>query len=78
MIMIDTPFNDVDITPERVAYVRGQFDEAIRQLEVISGRKFDPERLKEVMQISSKNAKLWKKSMSPLRMNCRISRSCRR
>ena len=65
LIVIDTAFNHEDeISDERVAYMRGQFDEAIRQLEEISGTKFDNEKFQEVMKISVENGRLWKYSMS--------------
>lgn len=65
LIMIETPYNfDDEISEERIKYMRGQFEEAIKQFEKISGKKFDPKRLEEVMKISSENGKLWKYSMS--------------
>lgn len=65
LIMIDTTYNFEDeVTESRIKYLRGQFEEAIKQLEVISGKKFDPKKLEEVMKISSKNGKLWKYAMS--------------
>ena len=58
LIMIETPYNfDDEISEERVKYMRGQFEK-------ISGKKFDPKKLEEVMKISSENGKLWKYSMS--------------
>lgn len=65
LIMIDTTFNNEDdVTDSRKEYLKGQFEEAIKQLEVISGKKFDPKKLEEVMKISVENGKLWKYSMS--------------
>jgi benzoyl-CoA reductase/2-hydroxyglutaryl-CoA dehydratase subunit BcrC/BadD/HgdB len=65
MIMIDTTFNNEDeVTDSRIKYLRAQFEEAIKQLEKISGKKFDAGKLQEVMRISSENGKLWKYSMS--------------
>ncbi len=65
LIMIDTSYNyDYEISDSRVKYLRGQFEEAIKQFEIISGKKFDPKRLEEVMKISSENGELWKYSMS--------------
>jgi len=64
MIMIDVPYNsEYEVTQERVDYIRGQFDEAIRQLEEISGRPFDYKRFQEIMEISSESAKTWKSAM---------------
>ncbi|GAA0733301.1 (R)-2-hydroxyisocaproyl-CoA dehydratase subunit HadB [Clostridium oceanicum] len=64
MIMIDTTFNNEDeVSENRIKYLRAQFEEAIKQLEKISGKKFDPKKLEEVMKISSENGKLWKYSM---------------
>ena len=64
LIMIDTPFNMEDeVSSERVDYMEGQMDEAIKQLESISGKKLDPKRLEKVMGISVDNGRLWKKAM---------------
>ncbi|NFD31118.1 2-hydroxyacyl-CoA dehydratase [Clostridium botulinum] len=65
LIMIDTTFNNEDeVTENRIKYLRAQFEEAIKQLEKISGNKFDPKKFEEVMKISAENGKLWKYSMS--------------
>ena len=65
MIMIDLPFNDEDhVTDERVEYIKAQFQEAITQLEKISGKKFDPKKYEDVMKTSAENGRLWKYSMS--------------
>ncbi|MDY3051633.1 MAG: 2-hydroxyacyl-CoA dehydratase family protein [Ndongobacter sp.] len=64
LIMIDTTFNNEDeISKSRIDYFVAQFEEGIRQLEKISGKKFDPKKLEEVMEISAENGRLWKKSM---------------
>ena len=42
LIMIDIPYNNtVDVHDTNVAYVRAQFDSAIKQLEELTGKKFD-------------------------------------
>ncbi|MGL5780031.1 2-hydroxyacyl-CoA dehydratase subunit D [Cetobacterium sp.] len=65
LIMIDTTFNDdYEVSQERIDYIKGQFDEAIKKLEVISQKKFDSKKFEEIMKISSKNGRLWKESMS--------------
>ncbi|HFQ8208159.1 TPA: (R)-2-hydroxyisocaproyl-CoA dehydratase subunit HadB [Clostridioides difficile] len=65
LIMIDTTFNNEDeVTQSRIDYIKAQFEEAIKQLEIISGKKFDPKKFEEVMKISAENGKLWKYSMS--------------
>ena len=64
LIMIDTPYNnEYEVSESRIKYFRGQFEYGIKQLEEISGKKFDPEKLSKVMEISSENGKLWKESM---------------
>ena len=45
-----------------VKYIRGQIEHAIRQLEEITGKKFDHDRFKEVMKISAQTATWWKKA----------------
>lgn len=60
MIFIDIPFNpDYDVSPEHIAYVKGQFIDAIHQLEEITGKKWSDERFKEVMKISNRTSKAW-------------------
>ncbi|MEA1960707.1 MAG: 2-hydroxyacyl-CoA dehydratase family protein [Bacillota bacterium] len=64
MIMIDVPFNhDYEVSQERIDYIKGQFKEAIWQLEEICGRPFDYQRFEEVMKISAESAKTWKYAM---------------
>ncbi len=63
MILFDLPFNHTYEVPDHsVRYIRGQFENAIAQLEQISGKKFDHDRFKEVMKISSETATWWKKA----------------
>ncbi len=63
MILFDMPFNHTyEVAEHSVKYIRGQFDHAILQLEQITGRNFDYDRFKEVMQISSETARWWKKA----------------
>lgn len=65
MILFDMPFNHTYEVPEySVRYIRGQFEDAIVKLEAISGKKFDYDRFREVMEISSETARWWKKATS--------------
>ncbi len=60
LIMIDIPFNDgFSADDKRANYVRAQFDAAIKQLEDITGKKWDEKRFEEVMTISQRSAKAW-------------------
>lgn len=65
VIMIDVPYND-GFTPDekRTAYIRGQFDHAIHQLEELTGKKWSEKRFEEVMQASQRSAKAWLKAAS--------------
>ena len=61
LIMIDLPYNhSYAVEQQRVDYIKDQFIEAIRQLEIICGRPFDYARFQEVMQISVESARWWK------------------
>lgn len=65
MIMIDVPYNDKYAPDEkRTEYIRGQFEHAIRQLEEITGKKWDDERFKQVMETSQRSARAWLKAAS--------------
>ena len=60
LIMIDIPFNpDYEVSDAEVAYVKGQFLAAIKQLEEITGKKWDENKFKEIMEISSRTSKAW-------------------
>jgi len=64
LICIDVPYNvDYEVSQERVDYIKGQFKEAIRQLEEICGKSFDYDRFQTVMENSSKAAKAWNRAM---------------
>ena len=63
MILIDIPFNpDYEVSDEQVAYVKGQFLAAIKQLEEITGKKWDEEKFKEVMAVSNRTSRAWLKA----------------
>lgn len=60
LIMIDVPFsNTVEVPKEQVEYMKAQFEDAIRELEQISGRKWDEEKFKKVCKTSNRVAKAW-------------------
>ncbi|MGO1712471.1 MAG: 2-hydroxyacyl-CoA dehydratase subunit D [Senegalia sp. (in: firmicutes)] len=60
MIFIDIPYNtEFETSDDRVKYIRAQFDDAIVQLEEITGKTFSEERFKEVMEISQRSSKAW-------------------
>ena len=60
MILIDIPFNpDNEVSDEQVAYVKGQFLNAIKQLEEITGKKWSDEKYKEVMEYSGRTSRAW-------------------
>ena len=62
LVMIDIPYNNtVTVDDTYVAYIRGQFDAAIKQLEQISGRKFDEEKFKKACANANRTAKAWLK-----------------
>ncbi|MDD3364845.1 MAG: 2-hydroxyacyl-CoA dehydratase family protein [Syntrophomonas sp.] len=64
LICIDVPYNtEYEVTQERVDYINGQFQEAIRQLEEICGKPFDYERFQTVMENSTKAANAWNRAM---------------
>jgi benzoyl-CoA reductase/2-hydroxyglutaryl-CoA dehydratase subunit BcrC/BadD/HgdB len=63
LIMFDTPFNHTDnIQDHNAKYMKAQIYHAIEQLEEITGKNFDYDRLKEVMTISNETSEWWKKA----------------
>ena len=65
LIMIDVPYNN-DPTPSdaTVAYMKGQFLDAIKQLEKISGKKWDENRFNEVCANANRSSKAWLRACS--------------
>ena len=62
LVMIDVPYNNtVEVDDTYVAYIRGQFDDAIKQLEKISGRKFDEKKFEEACANANRTAQAWLK-----------------
>ncbi len=65
MVHIHAPFIYDDEVPERsIKYMRAEVDHAIKQLEEITGKKFDYDKLAEVMHNSNQTAYWWKKAYS--------------
>lgn len=64
LITIDVPFNcEYEVNQARVDYIKGQFKEAIRQLEEICGKPFDYDRFHSIMETSSQAAYAWRRAM---------------
>jgi len=60
LILIDIPHLDErDCDEDRIRYIRAQFDDCIRKLEEITGKKMDPEKLKSVMEVSQRSSRAW-------------------
>ncbi len=60
LFILDTPFCHTEFSVEAHRYVRRQLDDYILFLENICGKKWDPDRLKEVGRLSIKAQHLWK------------------
>ena len=64
LIMFDTPFNHTDeVQDHNAKYMKGELYAIIDQLEEITGRKFDYDKLREVMEISNETCYWWKKAI---------------
>ena len=60
LFFIDTCYNYEDyVTESRVKYIRGQIEQYIKDLCEYTGKTWDEERFKKVMEISSINKDLW-------------------
>ncbi|MGN1414578.1 MAG: 2-hydroxyacyl-CoA dehydratase subunit D [Anaerovoracaceae bacterium] len=60
IIMFDSPFNSsYEVKEDNITFLENQFKDAIRQLEELTGKKMDYDRLKEVMKTSNETAKWW-------------------
>jgi bcr-type benzoyl-CoA reductase subunit B len=75
LFFLDTPFIHHKVVPESLLYVRRQFEEFIPFLESMTGKKFDHDRLLEVIKYSGQSAILWKEALDqcahrPSPMSC--------
>ena len=60
LILIDIPhLDEKECDPDRVKYIRAQFDDAIAQLEENTGKKMDYDKLQSVMEVSQRSSKAW-------------------
>jgi benzoyl-CoA reductase/2-hydroxyglutaryl-CoA dehydratase subunit BcrC/BadD/HgdB len=65
LILIDIPFNpDYEVSDAQVAYIKSQFIDAIKQLEKITGKKWDDDKFKEVMKVSNRTSRAWLEATS--------------
>ncbi len=65
MILIDIPFTaETECPQENIDYVGAQFRDAIKQLEEITGKKWDEEKFKEICAISNRTSKAWLEATS--------------
>jgi benzoyl-CoA reductase/2-hydroxyglutaryl-CoA dehydratase subunit BcrC/BadD/HgdB len=75
LFLLDTPFVHHNLVPDSLLYVRRQFEEFIDFLEVQTQKKFDRNRLAEVVRYSGESAMLWKEVLDqcahrPSPMSC--------
>jgi benzoyl-CoA reductase/2-hydroxyglutaryl-CoA dehydratase subunit BcrC/BadD/HgdB len=75
LFLLDTPFTHHHVVPESLLYVRRQFEELIGFIESMTGKKFDRDRLAEVLRLSGQSALLWKEVLGlcahrPSPMSC--------
>ena len=62
LIMIDVPYNNTpEVSQDTVDYLKGQFKDAIAQLETISGKKWDEKRFEQVCANANRTASAWLK-----------------
>lgn len=65
LIMFDTPFcYDTGVNERSIQYMRGQIVSAIKKLEEITGRRFDNDKFRKVMDNSCETAKWWAQACS--------------
>ena len=62
LIMVDIPYNNtVEVSDSAVKYVRAQFDNAIHQLEELTGKKFDEAKFEAACKHANRTAQNWLK-----------------
>ncbi len=70
LILFDMPFNhEYEVLDNAAAYIRGQIENAISQLEAFTGRKMDYDKLSHAMKINNETCMWWKKATDTGRYN---------
>ncbi len=65
LLLIDIPHLDAKTCDEdRVRYIRAQFDDCIKQLEDLTGKRWDEDRFREVMAHSQRSSRAWLKAVN--------------
>ena len=65
LILIDIPHLDErECDPDRIKYIRAQFDDAIAKLEEITGNKMDYDKLQSVMEVSQRSSQAWLRAVA--------------
>ncbi len=65
LLLIDIPHLSEEICDEdRIRYIRAQFDDCIRKLQDITGKKMDYQKLQEVMEVSQRSSRAWLRAVS--------------
>ncbi len=65
LIMLDIPYNPHnEVSDAELQYVTAQFWDAVRKLEVITGRKWDDKKFEEVKEYSGRSSRAWIKATS--------------
>ena len=67
LLMIDIPHLDKYTCDEdRIRYIRAQFDDCVRQLEEITGKKMDWDHFREVMDVSQRSSRAWLRAIASM------------
>ena len=60
LIMIDVPYNNtVEVNDDYVTYIRSQFDNAIHDLEKLTGKKFNQQKFDDACKHANRTAQAW-------------------
>lgn len=63
VVLFDMPFNhEYEVPDNATAYIRGQLENAIQQLEEFTGKKMDYDRLAHAMDVNNQTCEYWKKA----------------
>jgi benzoyl-CoA reductase/2-hydroxyglutaryl-CoA dehydratase subunit BcrC/BadD/HgdB len=64
LLLIDIPrLTGYTCDADRVRYIRAQFDDCILRLQEITGKTWDEDRFKQVMEISQRSSRAWLKAV---------------
>ena len=69
LVLLNVPYRQQEVSAQQTAYLLGQLEAVIRQLEELTGRSWDPERFEEACRREERSSRAWQRVL-----DCAVAR----